>query len=181
MSSCTAFAAGRRIAKGPLLVVAPHVKAAYDAGAPQLLVFDDSTGRLVELDLRGSPDEVLGRLTPAPTAAPRGRPKLGVTAREVTLLPSHWEWLAAQPGGASAALRRLVEEAKRSSQAARRQARDVAYRVMSALGGDLPDFEEASRAFFAGDFQRLEDLLASWPADVRDYVSGLVARIRAID
>jgi uncharacterized protein len=187
---CTAFAGSRRIASGALADVARQVKAALDAGEPAaLLVWDDDTGELVELDLRGSPDDVLRRL-PAPPAAtngdapvsppaPRGpgRPRLGVVAREVTLLPRHWEWLATQPGGASVALRRLVDDARRASEAVDRQrrARDAAYRFMSAMAGDAPDFEEATRAFFAGDRDRFERLTTSWPSDVAEHARRLAA------
>src|SRR3546814_490284 len=103
----------------------------------------------------------------------RGRPKLGVTAREVTLLPRHWDWLAAQPGGASVALRKLVEQAMRDDRQTRRAAQEAAYRVMTALAGDLPGYEEAIRALFAGDRQRFEQQIAGWPADLRDYVTRL--------
>ena len=102
----------------------------------------------------------------------RGRPKLGVVAREVTLLPRHWEWLNAQPGGASVALRKLVEEARRANGDRDRQraARDAAYHFMSAMAGNLAHFEEASRALFADDRRRFAGLIASWPADIRDHV-----------
>ena len=93
----------------------------------------------------------------------------------MTLLPRHWTWLADQPGGASAALRRLVDAARRESLDAdrRRTARDAAYRVMAALAGDRAGFEEASRALFAGDQPELERLAGAWPADVAGYVLGL--------
>lgn len=176
LETYTAFADQQRIATGELADIAPAVKAAYDAGTPRLLVFDDSTGRIVELDLRGSLEQVLERLqqsrqADSALAKPvRGRPKLGVTAREVTLLPSHWEWLAAQPGGASAALRRLVEKARRSGSDKVRQAEEAARRVMLALAGDLPDFEEATRAFYAKDYARFDQLSREWPKDIGDYV-----------
>ncbi|WP_332118661.1 DUF2239 family protein [Azorhizobium caulinodans] len=170
----TAFCGPRRIAAGSLLDVARAVRAAADT-AP-LLVFDDATGRVVDLDLRGTDAELAERYpAPAPEeeASPRGRgrPKLGVVAREVTLLPRHWDWLAAQPGGASVALRRLVEEARRAD-APRQQARaaqEIAYRFMSAMAGDLPGFEEASRALFAGDRPRMTAEMAPWPEDIRAY------------
>lgn len=179
----TAFADQRQIAAGSLTAIAPAVKTAFDAGAPRLLVFNDVTGQLLELDLRGSIDDVVTRLgeaenglsSPAKPAG-RGRPKLGVTAREVTLLPSHWEWLSAQPGGASAALRRLVDQAKRAGRDHVREAQQTAYRVMVALAGDLPDFEDATRAFYAGDYDRFEGLSTSWPTDIGDYVRHLVQR-----
>ena len=161
----TAFVDKQRIATGTLAGIAPAVKAAFDAGQPRLLVFDDNVGRVMELDLRGSLDDVLERLRPKPVAekpAVRGRPKLGVTAREVTLLPSHWEWLAAQPGGASATLRRLVDKARRSGDDKVREAQEAARRVMLALAGDMPHFEEATRAFYAGDFDRSPTAMIAW-------------------
>lgn len=176
--TATAFIGRRRLAAGPLAQVALAVKAAEREGPETILVFDDADARVIDLDLRGTDAEVTARLSPAPVAedtpaAPRGRgrPKLGVTAREVTLLPRHWDWLAAQPGGASAALRRLVEEARRASgpRDQARSARDAAYRFMSALAGDLPGYEEAIRALFADDRAAFEGRTAPWPDDVRDY------------
>ncbi|MDP3854399.1 DUF2239 family protein [Phenylobacterium sp.] len=178
----TAFVGKLRVASGSLADVAPAVKAAFDADATHLLVFEDATGHTAELDLRGELADVLARLAAQEAPEPakptsRGRPKLGVIAREVTLLPRHWEWLAAQPGGASAALRRLVEDARRAAPADSRQAQEAVHRVMFALAGDLPDFEEASRAFYAKDYARFDDLTASWPQDVGDYVRTLVRRV----
>jgi hypothetical protein len=176
----TAFAGARKLASGALSTVAPAVKAAVDAGESHVLVFNDTSGRQVDLDLRGSLGEVLERLAATleqpPRSPGRGRPKLGVTAREVTLLPSHWEWLSKQPGGASAALRRLVDQARRSGGADKRQAQEAAHRVMFALAGDLPGFEEATRAFYAGDRQCFLALSEGWPVDVRDYVREITAR-----
>jgi hypothetical protein len=172
----TAFAGHRLLARGELSAVA---RAAHGAQGEQPLVFDDATGRPVELDLRGSVEDVLAKLVQShPTPKPgRGRPKLGVTAREVTLLPRHWDWLATQPGGASASLRRLVDQARRASRDAEamRRAQEATYRVMAALAGDLPDYEEAARALFAGDHARFEQLTARWPADVGSYVRELNA------
>ncbi|UVM13787.1 DUF2239 family protein [Pseudomonas protegens] len=190
----TAFQAQQVLAAGPLLEVALAVKRASEEAAPQpLLVFDDASGRVIDLDLRGSPDEVRQRLaaTPAPgngryrprqpAAAPvegeeaaprgRGRPKLGVIAREVTLLPRQWDWLAEQPGGASAVLRRLVDEARRHGAEAQRQraAQEAAYQFMLAMGGDLPGYEEATRALFAADLARLQQCIEDWPQDIRAY------------
>jgi hypothetical protein len=100
-----------------------------------------------------------------------GRPKLGVTAKEVTLLPDHWEWLARQPGGASVTLRKLVEEAKKKNQAKDlvRQAQDAAYKFMTVMAGDLPQYEEALRALYARDAKKLEKMAASWPKDIREH------------
>lgn len=130
--------------------------AAAGPAASPVLTFDDTTGAVIDLDLRGSPAEILARLGPAEPPRGRGRPKLGVVAREVTLLPRPWDWLAAQRGGASPALRRLVEEAMRADGGRTdvRLAQEAAYRAMSALAGDLPGFEEAARALFAADRER---------------------------
>lgn len=180
-STYTAFLGARRLAAGPLAQVALAVRQVQRADAGALpLVFSDATGRQVDLDLRGTEAQVAARY-PAPTspgpaarseARGRGRPRLGVVAREVTLLPEHWDWLAAQPGGASVALRKLVHEARRSgAQRDRvRRAQERAYHVMAALAGDAPGFEEAGRALFAGERERLALLAAPWPEDVREHV-----------
>lgn len=187
----TAFEGQRRLATGPLAEVALAVKRAAPGAAEPIAIFSDSTGRATDLDLRGSPDEVLARLPDTtslmPDALPsseprgRGRPRLGVIAREVTLLPRHWEWLNAQPGGASVALRKLVDDARRSSGDRDRQraARDAAYHFMSAMAGNLPHFEEASRALFADDRRRFTGQIATWPADIRDHVVKLAYSDRA--
>lgn len=175
-----AFEGVRRIAAGSLAeaALAAHRALAGEPSGP-VLVFDAATGRVVDLDLRGGPAEVAARYGPEPQvqSAQRGRPKLGVVAREVTLLPRHWDWLASQPGGASAALRRLVETARRDSEAAdrARSARDAAYRFMAALAGDLPGFEEASRALFAGEDHAFRDRIAAWPPDLRDQLARFTA------
>jgi hypothetical protein len=172
----TAFLEGRRLATGSLHEVAVAVLRSQQARPDgQPLVFSDASGQSVDLDLRGGEEAIAARYTvSAPTEGPkgRGRPKLGVIAREVTLLPEHWEWLAMQPGGASVALRKLVHEARRNGgdQDRVRQARDRAYHAMSTLAGDLVGFEEASRALFAGDRERLVAQMAAWPEDVRAYV-----------
>lgn len=184
--SFIAFAGRHRLAEGPILAVALAVKSAL-AENPEtpVLTFDDRTGTVVDLDLRGSPQDIAARLAerfPLSAAdmeaeAPRGpgRPKLGVVAREVTLLPRHWEWLGKQRGGASHALRRLVDEARRADQGASetRARRDAAYRFMSAMAGDLEGFEEASRALFANDTARFGEQSASWPKDISAHVRKL--------
>ena len=177
----TAFAGERRLAAGPLIDVAMALKASTVAAADgPLLVFDDATGAVIDLDLRGSRAEIAARLaveagrTPPPPQG-RGRPSLGVVAREVTLLPRHWEWLAQQPSGASATLRRLVDEARRTDGPKQeiRASQDAASRFMTAMAGDLPGFEEAGRALFAKDRARFERHIAAWPEDVRVYAAKL--------
>ena len=182
--SCSAFAGSKCIASGSTTEVALAVKQAQDAGEQSLvLVFDDETSRQIEFDLRGTDEEVSARLVtaaaldPAPKRGP-GRPKLGVVAREVTLLPRHWDWLNEQPGGASVALRKLVEEARRSGKDGLRHAQEAVHRFMFATAGDLPGFEEASRAFYANDFAKMELLTSPWPADLRNHLGKLTARVR---
>jgi hypothetical protein len=184
IGSCTAFEGARRIASGPLEVVALKTKRVLDRGERgPVLIFDDLTSELVEVDFRGTAEDVARRLEkrrpPSVGDAPRGpgRPKLGVVAREVTLLPRHWDWLSGQPGGASVTLRKLVEEAKRASaeRDRTRLAQESAYRFMSAMAGDRPHFEEATRAFFAGDRGRFLEHIKPWPADIREHVGKLAA------
>jgi hypothetical protein len=181
----TAFEGQQRLVSGPLHEVALAIKRAERRGAERIAIFSDATGRAIDLDLRGSEDEILARLPAglsAPEAVPseprgRGRPKLGVVAREVTLLPRHWEWLTTQPGGASVALRKLVEAARRANgdKDRSRAARDAAYHFMSAMAGNLPHFEEGSRALFADDPQRFASLIAAWPDDIRDHIIRLAS------
>ena len=180
---CTAFKGARCIAAGELADVALKAKAAVDKGE-QVMIFDDATSESIEVDFRGSAEDVLQRLAQpgdnqAVTEGPRGpgRPKLGVVAREITLLPRHWDWLSAQPGGASVALRKLVEEARRANGGKDRvrQSQEAAYRFMSVMAGNRPGFEEATRALFAGHRDRFDQLIAPWPKDVRHHASTLAA------
>ena len=168
------FAGSDRVAAGTLAEAAVGAKRALECDdGSVVLVFNAATGEVADLDLRGPEAEILARYAPVGDAAPkRGRPKLGVVAREVTLLPRHWEWLANQSGGASVALRRLVDAArKRDAEAGSSRTRvEGAYRFMSAIGGDLPGFEDATRDLFAGDWHRLRRRIQDWPADVRDHV-----------
>ena len=172
-NSCTAFEGMTRIATGDLSTVARAVKATLETNpTASVLIFDDETSHQVELDLRGSVDDVLARLLPPPLAPiTAGRPKLGVVAREVTLLPRHWDWLATQPSGASVALRKLVDEARKAStwQDALRQQQEVTYRFLSAIAGNLPHFEEATRALFAGNSDTFSEQMSSWPPDIREH------------
>jgi hypothetical protein len=183
---CTAFQGTQRIAGGDLAEVAVQAKAAIDRGE-QVLIFDDATSEPIEVDFRGTAADVRKRLAPSSqqNETPRGpgRPKLGVVAREVTLLPRHWEWLSGQPGGASVALRKLVDEARRTNadKDRMRQSQEAAYRFMSAMAGNLPGFEEATRALFAGDAARFDELIEQWPRDVRDHAKKLAAAALARD
>jgi hypothetical protein len=181
-ATLTAFVGhGRFMSAAPAEVAVALWRRAKSNPSGAFLVFDDANGTQVDLDLSGPEAAVRARYAPmaAPANAdPRaaaGRPKLGVVAREVTLLPRHWEWLKEQSGGASAALRRLVEAARRRQAEAgdRRPSQEAAYRFMSTMAGNLPGFEEAARALFAGDDKRLRALTKGWPRDVRDHALGL--------
>lgn len=172
----TAFAGFERVAAGTRAELVAHLRARID---PQpVLVFDDSTGERVDLDLREAlPDAAESAVADEQASRGVGRPKLGVVAREVTLLPRHWDWLSRQPGGASVALRRLIDEARRvhADRDAQRASRESTYRFMSAIAGDLPGFEEAARALFAGEGARFAQTVSAWPEDVRAYLQRLAA------
>lgn len=195
----TAFEGSRCIASGRLNDVARATKTVADRAAQSaspfpILIFNDATSETIELDWRGSMDEFVARLALLPLAenlpdesaqaspdtsdTPRGpgRPRMGVVAREITLLPRHWEWLAGQSGGASVALRKLVEVARRDSEVndRLRQTRNVCYKFMSTMAGHEAGFEEASRALFAGDQAGFELLISAWPADVQAHLKKLL-------
>ncbi len=169
----TAFVGDRRVAAGTLPELLAATKPLVDADPSALLLtFSDRTGRQVDFDFRGSLEEVLERhVPPAPTRR-RGRPRLGVVSREVTLLPRQWEWLEAQPKGISAALRRLVDEAQRRDPelGAARRTREAMCHFITALAGDRPGYEEATRALFAGDRTAFDERIGRWPADVAAYL-----------
>jgi uncharacterized protein len=194
-TGCTAFSGTTRIASGDLQRVAREAKAVLDRDQwARVLIFDDATSELIEVDFRGSPADVVQRIAKTAPEVPGsepeklevdprrpGRPKLGVVAREVTLLPRHWDWLASQPGGASVALRKLVEQARlaNTGRDRRRRAQEVAYRFLSAMAGNEPGFEEAIRALFAGKRERFDEMVEPWPVDVRDHAKKLAAVVFA--
>jgi uncharacterized protein len=201
--SSIAFEGGKRLAAGSLADVAAAVRKrasqpGFQSGRDAILIFDFTTGQRIDLNVRGTEKEVRARYADKPAAALAaadaaadadaagekrgpGRPKLGVVAREVTLLPRHWDWLNAQPGGASVALRKLVEDARRTrgrTDAARAR-QEATYRFISAIAGDWKNYEEATRALFAGDGVRFAAMTEAWPIDVRDHarqLAGLVPR-----
>ena len=187
-SRYTAFAGDRLLACGAYADIAQAL-ASLDEQEQPVLVFDDATGAPVDAPPRPEHAALLARMgvdgarasVPANgRAASRpspGRPRLGVVAREVTLLPRHWDWLSAQPGGASAALRRLVDQARKAGESAddRRRAIERCYKFMNAIAGHRPGFEEATRALFAGERERFETLIAAWPTDVAAHARRLAA------
>ncbi|MFA5951051.1 MAG: DUF2239 family protein [Hyphomicrobium sp.] len=186
---CTAFDNATKIASGSYLHVALAVKVHLSShGNASVLIFDDATGKQMDFDLRGSRDDISLRLSkqfPGSNAVQLlpGRPKLGVVAKEVTLLPRHWDWLGEQPGGASVTLRKLVEEAQRTAltdKARLRKLHERAYSFMSAIAGNLPDFEEASRALFANNIAGLKQLIAKWPPDIREHLERLYTDVTSL-
>ena len=178
----TCFAGDRLVATGQAGEVARAADRAEAEGRAGVLIFSDRTGRQLELDRRESVPTIAGASmvpdeAPVSPSSGRGRPRLGVVAREVTLLPRHWQWLETQSGGASAALRRLVDQARHESADKDRaaDAQQATYRVMSVLAGNLPGFEAAARALYARDDRTFDDIVGRWPADVGAYVARLAA------
>jgi hypothetical protein len=158
--SVTVFLKNEVLARGRPDEVAPAMRALQPlARSSDLLVFDDESGRQLDLDLRGEAP---------PVPRPRGRPALGVEAKEVTLLPRHWQWLAGQRGGASATLRKLVETAMREGRS-ERECFDAAYRFLSVMAGDLPHFEDAVRELYKGNRVGYDHFAHDWPAAVREH------------
>lgn len=202
-ATVTAFRGHEVLAAGALRDVARVVwRAVKDAESHQgaVLVFDDATGRVIDFEMRGDERAMLAHVDVmlrmsqsalVPTTGnssgttigdsvgsvprSRGRPKLGVVAREITLLPRHWEWLATQPGGASVALRKLVDVARRTNidEDRTKAARDAAYRFMHAIAGDMSQFEEVIRALYRGDDARFRELIAAWSRDIAAYAAAL--------
>ncbi|MBN2370279.1 MAG: DUF2239 family protein [Vicinamibacteria bacterium] len=189
----TAFAGYHHIITASLGEAALGVKGYLDSGGNErVLVFDDQTGDQIDLDLRGSTEDILTRLQDHPalariatksTRTGPGRPKLGVVSREVSLLPRHWDWLSRQRGGASAALRRIVDEARKNGRKAEpaRHALDAAHKFMWIMAGDFPGFEEASRTLYARDFNRLSGWMKEWPKDVREHVGRMAAKAARLE
>jgi hypothetical protein len=178
---CSAFAGAKKIAQGPLLeVVEKSLDYLKKHRIEDLQFFDDQTSELIEVDLRGKPEAILARLTPKDEGERKvgpGRPKLGVVSREIGLLPSHWDWLAFQPGGASVTLRKLVEEAKKKNRVKDeiRRSQNATYKFMTTKAGDLPHYEEALRSLFANDRKTFDQMIKSWPKDIREHIDFLAS------
>ncbi|WP_145414245.1 DUF2239 family protein [Paenibacillus xylanexedens] len=187
--NCTAFVGRKHVASGTLRDVVKVIKENWEKSEfVDLLIFDDSTGKPIDIDFRGSLEDVLDRLNgkPGPITDTKeneqpvrraGRPKLGVVSGEVTLLPRQWDWLKAQPGGASVTLRKLIDEARRSGENGNkaRAAQEVTYHFMTAMAGDFPQYEEALRALYAADENRFYESINHWTPDIRDYIKSLAS------
>lgn len=174
----TAFLGQQRLITAPLRAMLTHLKQHLDFAArtSPLVIFNDQTGKVVDFNLQGTLEEVLEREAPEPRSGP-GRPKLGVVSREVSLLPRHWDWLESHPNGASAALRRLIDEARKADPVAERKRQAIlpTDRFLIVMGGDLPGAEEASRALYNGDGATFRAAVQGWPEDIRNHVLHLSA------
>ena len=173
--------AGRVIIfRNTVRILSGHLSAIWDAiehersyNPTGLAAFDAETGKAVDLPLSRPEQPVQEIDTPEPKPRGRGRPKLGVTAREVTLLPRHWEWLASQRGGASATLRRLVDEARKAelAQGVNKRRQTAAYHFMLEMAGNLPGYEEALRCLYRNDRDGFLKQVREWPSDIRQTAS----------
>ena len=171
-----AFRGYRLVARGSVEAIVARLHPLSSAAQADLRLLDETTGRAVDLDWRGDVDEIVARAEAQLAGTGRGRPRLGVESREITLLPRQWAWLDAQGRGASALLRSLVDQAM--GQAARSRADiDALYWQMSALAGELPGFEEATRRLYASDWDEAERIFRLWPEDLNSY---FVERLRAV-
>jgi hypothetical protein len=176
----TAFEGTHRLFHGSLEEVVLKIKKRLGKSEnSSVLIFSDSTGKTMDFNFQGSEKDVLKRLEvyvskdETREASGPGRPKLGVISREVSLLPRHWEWLATQPGGASATIRKLIEEARKKSSGtvSAKQVQERVYRLMSVIAGDMAGYEEALRALYKGDKKLFSHHIKEWPRDVRDYLA----------
>ena len=173
----SAFLEDVLIAQGTRSAVTRRIEEGYPASDfSRIRVFDDSTGKVTDLDYWDAAEEAKVEAAPAPRS--RGRPKLGVVSREVTLLPRHWEWLAGQRGGASAVIRRLIDDARkrRSESLTAAEAREGVHRFLTEMAGDRPGYEEALRALYRGDIPAVRAIADDWPEDVRRYLGRLLDR-----
>ncbi len=174
----TLFADTQAVASGDRQTIAAAIAGLLESDDRRtLLVFDDITGEQVDVDPRDTSAADAPATEDAPQRKGPGRPRLGVVSREVTLLPRHWEWLSAQPSGASATLRRLVDQARRQNERGDRvrRSREATFRFMTAMAGNEVGFEEACRSLFAGDEAGFTSHLAAWPEDVARFSVRLAA------
>lgn len=169
----TAFWRQRQIAQGTLSELLQQIQSA-NIQRESVFIFNDRSGKRLDIPLNADIAEVLAvypELAENRIVKSRGRPKLGFSAKEVTLLPRHWAWLAIQPGGASATLRRLIDQARKTTDVAdnKRQRHDRAYHFMYEIAGDLPDYEASLRALFSDDEAAFTACIGNWPQDIRQY------------
>ena len=169
-----AFEAQTQVGGGDLEQTLTAAKQRIDNGSnpAAVLIFEVSTGRQRDFDFRGSLADVLDNALPPAPKRGRGRPRLGVTAREITLLPRHWSWLETQGKSPSATIRNLVEQAMRDDpkHTEGKPDAEALVRIMSAVGGNLPGFEEAVRSLYRSDHGAFKQQTAEWPDDLRRFL-----------
>jgi len=70
-----------------------------------------------------------------------------------------------------------VEKAKRENAGKDkvRQAQDASLKFMSVMAGNWENFEEATRALYAGDEARFNAMIEPWPRDVKAHARKLSA------
>lgn len=170
----SAFSGSRLLATGLLPAVLAAAYPFRDNAPSPLLIFNHANGHQADFDWRGTVEDVIGRVRQGPVRSGPGRPKLGVVSTEVTLLPRHWDWLNAQPARASGTLRRLVDQAMAREAGDEKFRREVLGKILWSLAGNEPDFEEAGRALYAGDNQRLKTLTSGWSGDLPAFVANWV-------
>ncbi|MBN1412503.1 MAG: DUF2239 family protein [Spirochaetales bacterium] len=182
ITNFTAFAGHSLIASGDLRTILTLTKKYLDSGQNEpILIFNDETGRQHDFNMQGTLQEVLDRAMDQPQKGP-GRPKLGVINKEVSLLPRHWEWLNRQQHRASGTIRRLVEAAQKEGKGNRAKALlEAAGNFMWAMTGNFKGFEEASRALYARKWEKLEEIISSWPADVKNHLLGMIQKVKDSD
>ena len=185
----SSFTGYRHIASGPLRTVLKETKTFYDSTQTpdernashhpeNLLFFHHGDGRQLDFDLSGSLEDVLSRIQTrepspvdeTPDKPGKGRPRLGVVSKEVTLLPRHWEWLSRQPASASATLRRLVSEASSRENTSSKAKAERLGTILWTLAGNLEGFEEASRCLHRLDFEGLFGFSDKWPGDLPGFI-----------
>ncbi|MES2802482.1 MAG: DUF2239 family protein [Bdellovibrionota bacterium] len=178
MFNYTVFAGFKIISQGNIEEVAiatkKYLKKEDDV---RLLIFSDLSGKQMDLDLSGADKDVIDRLSVYKAAEASvsvsgpGRPKIGVKPREVSLLPLHWEWLSTQSGGASATIRRLVDEKMKAPTPKDKikQTQESVYTFLNSIAGDLTNFEDAIRFLYRQDEAKFKDAIADWPKDLKKH------------
>lgn len=168
--SYVAFRGDRCLCRGDLGTLVPKLLEEKEPPGCDLRILREDSGKEVDLDWRGDAEQIVARAQAQLETRSVGRPKLGVRCKEVSLLPRQWAWLEGQRGSISANLRKIVDQHIRESEARSIQV-DPLYYAMSALAGDRPGFEEASRSLFAGDWPAFRAALDPWPSELAGYLN----------
>lgn len=165
----TAFRGDTRIITDSLFNVALALQKQSEMN---VLVFNDQTGQQIDLDLSGSEDDLKQRYTEVEYVKKVGRPKLGVISREITLQQKHWNWLDQQSSSASAVIRKLIDKELNdpSSESNIMLAKQAIDHFMLAMLGNMPNYEEATRALYQGNKSHFLALIHNYPKDLKVYL-----------